>query len=80
MKTNRPILIAVLLVLLGTVAASAASQAPSAAKFDPALVKGLTFRNLGPFRAGSWVTSFAVPTAPALAPRSAMASTQPASP
>jgi photosystem II stability/assembly factor-like uncharacterized protein len=68
MKTNRPILIAVLLIsglAAAFAAASAASQAPSAAKFDPALVKGLTFRNLGPFRAGSWVTSFAVPTAPA---------------
>ncbi|MEW5901227.1 MAG: hypothetical protein AB1715_07185, partial [Acidobacteriota bacterium] len=29
------------------------------------VLKSLNFRNLGPFRAGSWVTSFAVPTAPA---------------
>jgi photosystem II stability/assembly factor-like uncharacterized protein len=28
------------------------------------LLKQFTFRNLGPFRAGSWVTSFAVPTGP----------------
>jgi photosystem II stability/assembly factor-like uncharacterized protein len=28
------------------------------------LLKGLTFRNLGPFRAGSWVTSLAVPALP----------------
>jgi photosystem II stability/assembly factor-like uncharacterized protein len=32
-----------------------------------AILKGITFRNLGPFRAGSWVTSFAVPDAPARA-------------
>jgi len=29
-----------------------------------ALLKQFTFRNLGPFRAGSWVTSFAVPESP----------------
>ena len=28
------------------------------------LLKQLTFRNLGPFRAGSWVTSIAVPSSP----------------
>jgi photosystem II stability/assembly factor-like uncharacterized protein len=28
------------------------------------LLKNLEFRNLGPFRAGSWVTSFAVPAGP----------------
>jgi photosystem II stability/assembly factor-like uncharacterized protein len=28
------------------------------------LLDGLTFRNLGPFRAGSWVTSLAVPSSP----------------
>ena len=31
---------------------------------DESLLKDLTFRNLGPHRAGSWVTSFAVPAAP----------------
>ncbi|MCX6564895.1 MAG: hypothetical protein NTW38_00475 [Candidatus Aminicenantes bacterium] len=33
--------------------------------FDEGLLKNLTYRNLGPFRAGSWVTCFAVPTVPA---------------
>ena len=28
------------------------------------LLKDFKFRNLGPFRAGSWVTAFAVPDAP----------------
>jgi photosystem II stability/assembly factor-like uncharacterized protein len=28
------------------------------------ILKSLSFRNIGPFRAGSWVTSFAVPDAP----------------
>ncbi|MHB8054929.1 MAG: VPS10 domain-containing protein [Candidatus Aminicenantales bacterium] len=32
---------------------------------DENILKNLTFRNLGPFRAGSWVTAFAVPTVPA---------------
>jgi len=36
-------------------------------KPDKALLKNLSFRNLGPFRAGSWVTSFAVPDSPARA-------------
>jgi len=31
---------------------------------EEALLKQFTFRNLGPFRAGSWVTSFAVPAQP----------------
>ena len=47
------------------VAAPAAGQSSGPAPFDPASVKGLTYRNIGPFRAGSWVTSFAVPAAPA---------------
>ena len=33
-------------------------------KVDEALLKDLTFRALGPYRAGSWVTAFAVPAAP----------------
>jgi len=65
MKTKRTFIIAALIILLGSFAASASIQDPSGAKFDPGLVKGLAFRNLGPFRAGSWVTSFAVPTVPA---------------
>ncbi len=35
--------------------------------FGQALLKNFTFRNLGPFRCGSWVTGFAVPDAPAKA-------------
>lgn len=33
-------------------------------KPDEVLLRSLSFRNLGPFRAGSWVTSFAVPASP----------------
>ena len=33
-------------------------------KPEEALLKQVAFRNLGPFRAGSWVTSFAVPAGP----------------
>ena len=33
-------------------------------RFNADLLKNFSFRNLGPFRAGSWVTSFAVPAAP----------------
>jgi len=33
-------------------------------RFNEDLLKNFKFRNLGPFRAGSWVTAFAVPAAP----------------
>jgi len=33
-------------------------------RFNEDLLKNFAYRNLGPFRAGSWVTSFAVPTVP----------------
>jgi photosystem II stability/assembly factor-like uncharacterized protein len=33
-------------------------------RFNADLLKNFRYRNLGPFRAGSWVTSFAVPDAP----------------
>ena len=36
-------------------------------KPEETLLKQFTFRNLGPFRAGSWVTSFAVPAGPSRA-------------
>ncbi len=44
------------------VAAGQAQQAP--AKFTEELLKGFEARALGPYRAGSWVTSFAVPAGP----------------
>jgi hypothetical protein len=36
-------------------------------RFSDELLKGFTFRNLGPYRCGSWVTDFAVPDSPAKA-------------
>ena len=48
-------------ILLVLVAGSFASGPD---RFNEDLLKNFTFRNLGPYRAGSWVTSFAVPTAP----------------
>ena len=35
--------------------------------FNEGLLKGFTFRNLGPYRAGSWITDFAVPDSPSQA-------------
>jgi photosystem II stability/assembly factor-like uncharacterized protein len=49
------------LILLAIIMAGAASGQD---RFNEDLLKNFTFRNLGPYRAGSWVTSFAVPTAP----------------
>jgi photosystem II stability/assembly factor-like uncharacterized protein len=46
---------------------SAAAGARQAARFDENLLKDFTFRNLGPYRCGSWVTDFAVPELPARA-------------
>jgi photosystem II stability/assembly factor-like uncharacterized protein len=42
-------------------ALSAGIFAAGQGAFDESLFKGFAFRNLGPFRAGSWVTAFAVP-------------------
>ncbi|NTU51616.1 MAG: hypothetical protein HGA94_04155, partial [Candidatus Aminicenantes bacterium] len=43
----------------------ATSQDPGApGKFTEDLLKGFSARALGPYRAGSWVTSFAVPAGP----------------
>jgi photosystem II stability/assembly factor-like uncharacterized protein len=49
----------VLILALSSVLSISAQESP-----DKALLKQITFRNLGPFRAGSWVTSFAVPSNP----------------
>ncbi|MBN2207192.1 MAG: hypothetical protein JW742_07295, partial [Candidatus Aminicenantes bacterium] len=34
------------------------------AALDESIIKSFRFRNLGPFRAGSWVTAIAVPETP----------------
>src|SRR5512132_1758042 len=54
-----------LLVLLGLV--SWALAAPLAQTPSPleAVLAGLTFRNIGPFRTAAWVTEIAVPESPA---------------
>ena len=49
------------LILLALITSGAASGQD---RFNEDLLKNFTFRNLGPYRAGSWVTSFAVPTVP----------------
>lgn len=42
-------------------------QAENQSTFDENFLKPFSFRNLGPYRAGSWVTDFAVPESPAKA-------------
>jgi photosystem II stability/assembly factor-like uncharacterized protein len=51
-------------ILLWISVLSLALQNLAQEKPEEALLKQSTFRNLGPFRAGSWVTSFAVPDNP----------------
>jgi len=53
---------ALLWTLVAFLAAGSAASAQEPAAGD--LLKNFAYRNLGPFRAGSWVTSFAVPEAP----------------
>jgi photosystem II stability/assembly factor-like uncharacterized protein len=53
-----------LIAVLAAVAAPVRGQEPLAAVLD-----GTEFRNFGPFRAGAWITDFAVPTAPERAHR-----------
>jgi photosystem II stability/assembly factor-like uncharacterized protein len=43
----------------------AGTFANSQGRFNEDLLKGFIYRNLGPYRAGSWVTDFAVPESPA---------------
>ena len=63
------IAIAALASLAGAQAARPARPAktpvPAPSPFTADLLKGFAARALGPYRAGSWVTSFAVPDAPA---------------
>jgi photosystem II stability/assembly factor-like uncharacterized protein len=54
--------LAVLFVVIAFASAQAPPQAPVGAGED--LLKGFEARALGPYRAGSWVTSFAVPAGP----------------
>ena len=54
--------VAVTAALLFILTAGYAQPAPD--RFNEDLLKGFTYRALGPYRAGSWVTSFAVPDAP----------------
>ena len=50
------------LLLVSVFAAGQAQPAPG--RFTEDLLKGFASRALGPYRAGSWVTSFAVPSGP----------------
>lgn len=56
-----------LLTILGAAALALSSPAADAPSFDTVLRDGFTFRNLGPFRAGSWIADIAVPETPAQA-------------
>ncbi len=55
------------LILIGILAACLVTQvqAENQDRFNEKLLKDFSFRNLGPYRAGSWVTDFAVPESPA---------------
>jgi photosystem II stability/assembly factor-like uncharacterized protein len=53
-----------LIISLLLLAFLAAGFAAGQDRFNEDLLKIFSFRNLGPYRAGSWVTSFAVPAAP----------------
>jgi photosystem II stability/assembly factor-like uncharacterized protein len=60
----RKISLAVVCILwLTSVLAPVCGAEPAAPALDK-ILEGLTFRGLGPYRAGSWVTCFAVPESP----------------
>ncbi len=59
-KTFLPAVLAVLITAFG--GHGLIAQAPSALPDDA--LRGFTYRNLGPFRAGSWIADIAVPDAP----------------
>lgn len=52
-----------------TVATQSAGISQSIAPFDEAFLDGFTWRNLGPFRTGAWMSDIAVPESPARAHR-----------
>jgi photosystem II stability/assembly factor-like uncharacterized protein len=54
----------ILFVFFALVAFCAGISATAQDRLSDEILKNFTFRNLGPFRTGSWVTSFAVPEAP----------------
>ena len=54
-----------LIVVMSGILPAVASAQQAAPGFTEGLLKGFNARSLGPYRAGSWVTSFAVPDAPA---------------
>jgi photosystem II stability/assembly factor-like uncharacterized protein len=58
----RRVLVCAALFAIAPVTAVEAQQPP--AKFTESLLKGFSYRALGPYRAGSWVTSFAAPAGP----------------
>ena len=59
-----------LIVSIGiTFLTALAQQAPSQL-FNETLLNGLTYRNLGPYRAGAWTVAVAIPETPAKAHRS----------
>ncbi|HVP90154.1 MAG TPA: hypothetical protein VMS75_02945 [Terriglobales bacterium] len=70
-RFGKPISAAILVALLAASSAAVAQQKPAggAAPAQPPsvtdLLKGFAYRNLGPFRAGSWVSAIAVPETPA---------------
>jgi len=62
---GRPLgrMVALPVLFLG-IALAAGQDAAAPGKFSEDLLKGFSARALGPYRAGSWVTSFAVPAGP----------------
>ncbi|TFG56922.1 MAG: hypothetical protein E4H35_04355, partial [Candidatus Aminicenantes bacterium] len=62
MRIRLPSRVIVTVAVIFMHAAGNAQQAPE--RFNVDLLKGFTYRALGPYRAGSWVTSFAVPDSP----------------
>jgi photosystem II stability/assembly factor-like uncharacterized protein len=52
------------LLALAVIAAGSSSTSGQQPRFDESFVDRLTWRNLGPFRAGAWMTDVAVPETP----------------
>jgi hypothetical protein len=54
----------IIVLTAAVLALAAAIPAAGTVRLDEKLLEGLTYRNLGPFRAGSWITDFAAPEFP----------------
>ena len=64
---NKKVYVGLIFICIWTICLITHVQAENQNTFNKKLLRPFSFRNLGPYRAGSWVTDFTVPESPAKA-------------